>query len=873
MEIKKLPNGLRCVFVENTASDVVSVQIWIKCGSVYESEGEFGVSHFIEHLLFKGTRKHFMGEVAKIIESLGGDLNAFTAKEYTCYYVTLPSIHFEKGLETLKELVFFPTFDANEIEAEREVILEEIRRYQDIPGSVASDNYFEIHFKGHPYARPILGYEAVIKNIKRDDIINYYKRFYTASNSVLVVCGNVKKEYATERSSEMFAELSDVKHTVLNIEEAISKDVQSAKNEEMDVKEAIFEFGFPAPGLLHNDTPTLDVLSIILGQGESSRLFKSLRLDKGLVTSVGSYSYTPIYGGTFSIVFTFESGTKNVIKKLKDIFEAINTEVNAIRKGEFTDEEISKAKNILFSDKVYERETVDGYGRKLGSLVSVTGGFDFEDEYFRKLNLVSKAGIIDAVNKYFNVGTVTFSSIVPKGAGVDTSEYLNIFNKKMIEPTGKGKTSAKKDVSSRPSVDSCCMFSDKFTVEQPKIIKHKSGARIVTRRVTSTPLVSFKMYFNGGVLLENAENHGICNLLSRTIMFGADDLSFEDIVGATDSTASMLQGFSGRSAIGLTLECIKPFFPEMLDILGKMVLDAKFEKKYFNTEKKIIQDEIKTIQDNLSRYARILFLEKLYQDHPYSLEPIGTIESLDKISREKVLALYKKVFSPDNMVISVVGDFDEKMLQDWSDRLLKGLGDRKFRMPDIKKVAEQKEPRTVKFTKETKQAHIFFGYKTCTLSSKDMYVIRVLSSILSGQSGRLFMNLRDKQSLAYTVTPIEMFGPEPGYFAIYIATDNSKIEKAIKEIRRELLELKDHKVTEDELSRAKNFIMGRHAISMQSYSEQALNMALDELFGLGYDSIFDYSNNIMAVSSQDILTVANKYFVDKKENLAIVFNK
>ncbi len=873
MEIKKISNGLSCIFVDNSASDVVSVQLWIKCGSVYEKEGEFGVSHFIEHLLFKGTRKHGVGEVAKVIESLGGDLNAFTAKEYTCFYITLPSIHFEEGLSTLKELVFFPSFDAQEIEAEREVILEEIRRYQDIPGSVVSDNYFELQFKGHPYAKPILGYEDIIKSIKREDIFNYYKQFYKASNSILVVCGNIRKNDALNISEKLLCELDSDKTPINKIKEAVPSNSAVAQNVEMDVKESIFEFGYPTPGLLHKDIPALDVLAIILGQGESSRLFKNLRLDKGIVTSISSYAYTPVYGGVFGIAFTLESEKNGFVKKLEKIFSEINTEINNISNGDFLESEIEKAKNILLSEKVYERETVEGYARKLGHLVSTTGSFDFDDIYFKALSKVTKQDVIKVLNKYVDANKVTLSSVVPKGHGHSSDEYLSILKNNMATKIGTKATRKEKSEHARPKIDSCCEFDKKFVVEKAKIIKHKSGAKIITRRLTSTPLVSLKIIVKGGVLIETPETNGICRLLARTVMFGAGDLTFEDIAGAVDSTASTLLAFGGRNSVGITLECIKPFLSEMLSITGKIMLDAKFEDTYFETEKKIIQDEIRSTQDNLSRYANILFSKTLYQDHPYSLEASGTVESVEKLLRDDVIALYKKIFTPKNMVVSVVGDFNEEDVLSWVDSLLVKLSDHRFAVPSIKELSEQTEPRSTKFTKDTKQAHIFLGYKTCDVVSKDMYPIRVLASVLSGQSGRLFMNLRDRQSLAYTVTPVEMFGPQPGYFAVYIATENSKVDKAIKEIKRELSELKSGEIDQDELARAKNFIMGKHAIAMQSYGEQASNMALDELFGLGYDSIFNYSNNVMSVSAQNILEVANKYFIDEKENLAIVSNK
>ena len=183
---------------------------------------------------------------------------------------------------------------------------------------------------------------------------------------------------------------------------------------------------------------------------------------------------------------------------------------------------------------------------------------------------------------------------------------------------------------------------------------------------------------------------------------------------------------------------------------------------------------------------------------------------------------------------------------------------------------EQSKDRIIKFKKETQQAHIYLAYKTCSLSSRDRFALNVLYAVLAGQSGRLFVNLRDKQSLAYSVAPLEMFGIDTGLFAFYIASENNKIDKAISGIRKEIDLARNYKITELELERAKNFLIGRHAISMQSLYEQTSAMAFDEAYGLGYSSIMDYSEEIMRINSEDVMKIANKYFTDGGENLAIV---
>ena len=370
-----------------------------------------------------------------------------------------------------------------------------------------------MHFKGHPYSRPILGYENIIRNIKREDIVDYYKRFYEPSNSILVVCGNVRQKDALSISEKLFAELTDKRIPKNEIKEAMLKDGAVAKNVEMDVKESIFEFGYPIPGLLHKDIPALDVLAIILGQGESSRLFQNLRLDKGLVTGISSYSYTPVYGGVFGIAFSLESEKNGFINKLEKIFYEINIEINNIINGDFLETEIDKAKNILLSEKVYERETVEGYARKLGHLVSVTGSFGFDDIYFKDLAKVTKKDIAHVLKKYVDVNKVTLSSVVPNGQGHSADEYLNILTSNMVCKTGTTTKKQEKTVDTRPNIDSCSSFDKKLWVEKAKIIQHQSGAKIITRKLTSTPLVSLKIIVKGGVLIETPKTNGICSLL------------------------------------------------------------------------------------------------------------------------------------------------------------------------------------------------------------------------------------------------------------------------------------------------------------------------------------------------------------------------
>ena len=878
MKAKILANGLNSIVVKNPSSDVVSLQLWVSCGSVCESDKEYGVSHFIEHLLFKGTEKHGVGEVAREVESLGGDLNAFTAKEYTCYYITLSSMHMEKGLSILKDLVFCPTFIQEEIDSEREVIVEEIRRYQDMPGSVASDNFFDIHFKGHPYSRPILGYEKIIRSITRDEIKGYYSKFYTPSNCILIVCGNVDTVDKTFGViDKTFGDLRTAERVKCSVSEVRPKTNKSCKVQTMDVNELNIVFGFPIPGLMHEDIPALDVLGIVLGQGDSSRLVKALRVEQGIVTYISSYAYTPKYGGAFNISFSLDGTSGKSESRIKSILTSIYEEIEKL-KNNINMDEIEKAKTILLSDKVYEREKVEGLASKLGHLISTTGGVEFEKQYFDGLRKIQKSDIISMLGKYMDTSKVSISAVVPKQEKIDDKSLAKIFDES-FKLSGVVSSAAKEEskaYESRSSVvdsitaDNDYDFSSNIIVEVPKIIKHPSGARIIVRKMSATPLVSMKILMPGGVLYENDSNQGISNLMARTLTFGADDLSFSDLANIIDSTASSLNSFSGRNSIGLSIDVMKPFFMDILSVTSKILLKPNFKQEYFDNEKKIIEDEIRATEDNLGQYSKQLLLKTMYKEHPYRFEILGTIDNVRKFKRSDVMDFYKMLLSPERMIFSVVGDFDEQQLLNWVDDTISKISRDSAALPVVREEPAQTENRIAKFKKESKQAHIFIAYKTCGLRSNDKYALSLLDAILGGQSGRLFLDLRDKQSLAYTVAPVELYGPDTGYFGAYIASENSKIDKAIDEIRKQISRVKSEKISEDEMERAKNFIIGRHAISMQSFSEQSTTMGFDEMFGNGYDSMFAYSRDILAVTANDIKLVANKYFKDGAENTAVV---
>ena len=376
MKLKKfkLKNQLQVLLVESRKSPVVSVQMWVRTGSADEKKGEEGISHFIEHLLFKGTRKYKSGEIASLVEGSGGELNAYTSYDQTVFYVTIASSKSDVALDVISEMMGFPEFDPKEIDNERGVVIEEIKRGEDSLGSVAWKELFSTVFKKHTYKTPIIGFDKNIEEFTSKKIKNYYNTRYVPSNMFLVVTGDFESPEMKKKVDQYFGEFKAHKLDPRKRPKEAAQKSPRTQLIKTKFKKTQAYLAWRSPSIHSADVPALDVLSMIVGTGDSSRLAKKLRLDNLLANSVGSMAYTPADEGVFAFVMTGEPET--LPKAMK---ESLDVALDIMREPP-SQEEMKKALAILSSEDIYAMETVDGLSRKIGS-----DQFYMKDpEYFKK---------------------------------------------------------------------------------------------------------------------------------------------------------------------------------------------------------------------------------------------------------------------------------------------------------------------------------------------------------------------------------------------------------------------------------------------------------------------------------------------------------
>ncbi|WP_462137300.1 M16 family metallopeptidase [Candidatus Mycalebacterium sp.] len=297
----KLKNGLTVILEPNHSSPVAAINVWVKVGSACEGAGEGGIAHFREHMFFKGTSTLASGELALEVESSGGRINAHTSFDQTVYHITGASRSLDRSIDLLADSVTNPVFDPGEIKKEIEVVLEEIRRDKDFPESVMSKRLFASAYEKHPYGLPILGTAKSVSSFTRGKVLGFNRKWYSPSNMVVVVTGDFEKSEVLARVKKRFGTLKERKAASCSVRETAGRKSPSVSVLKKEVNEGYFGLAFRIPGLKGEDVAALDVVSEAMGEGESSRLFRVVREEKGLVNNIYSYAYAPRMGGIFVV--------------------------------------------------------------------------------------------------------------------------------------------------------------------------------------------------------------------------------------------------------------------------------------------------------------------------------------------------------------------------------------------------------------------------------------------------------------------------------------------------------------------------------------------------------------------------------------------
>ena len=841
-----LDNGLHAVVKESHRAPVVAVQVWVKAGSVYETDREAGLTHLIEHMIFKGTEKRGPGKIAGEIEGVGGQINAYTSLDYTVYHCVVPKDYLGTALDVLSDAIFHSKFDPGELEREKKVVLEEIRMREDQPRTRLSRLVMNTSYSVYPYRRPVIGFPETVSSFTRDDILKYMARRYRPCQMSVVVVGDCEGKDALEEIEKFFgkAPAQPADSVVLPVEPE-QKQVRVA-SETMEIKDGYMAVAFSGVADFNSpDAPVLDVLAALLGSGESSRLSLALKDRMQLVHSVDASAFTPAGPGLFEIFLTLAPD------KAQAALSQLFAELALVSQKGVSREELERARIQVETSFVYSQETMEGEARKVGVFTTLSGDPAAETEYLTRVRSVTAQDLVRVAEKVFKKAHANVVMVMPEGQVPELD--LNATATVPAEPADEKKEPA-------ISVTGVETSYAENLVHPVRKVTLSNGLTLIIESAPEVPTVSVRFVCLGGLRYETPETNGIFNFLASTWTRGTTFRNAQTISSIIEGLGGRIKGFSGQNTYGLEARFLSQNLDKGLDLFGEILLRPSFPEDEVEKQRTLILARIRQQDDYLPGVTIREFRRLLFSPHPYGMNPLGTPETVRSIHSADLKAAYRKFTSPEHSVMAVVGDVDpaelttkiESMLGQWR-------AAEQAVLPSPPPPAPLESPRSITLKRESQQTHIVLGFPGTTLTSPDRYALDVLSAILSGQGGRLFMNLRDKESLAYSVTSLESPGLDYGSFAFYIGCAPTKKNQAQKAMWREIYRIIGDPVSEAELERARNWLAGRHEIGLQTHGAKALDMALNELYGLGYDYSATYVRRIREVTRAQVMDAARKY--------------
>ncbi len=810
-QLHTLPNGLKIVTEENHSSKVIAAGIWVKVGSADESEKEAGISHLIEHMTFRGSKRYKSGELAKIVEENGGRINAFTSKSETVFHFVVASKQFGKVFPVFADAVINPTFNSSLLAKEKKPVLEEYRMDRDEPSRRFMNAAISESYGVKRYGRPTIGYPDNVKRFTRADLLRYHNKWYLPNNMIVVVVGNFDTASMVKQIQKIFEKLK--RSTVIHKRPAAEpRHFKFFHINAPSESEHLF-LSYPIPSIKNTDSAKLDLLAEILGGSSSSRLSESLIETGPLADSVYAYAMTPEYPGLFIIQAVSEP--KNVIP----VYKIILAQIRKIQIDGISKQELSDAKLSLIADFIRRRSTIPGRAMQLGQF-AIMNMLNFESQYIKRLKATTQTDIKQMARRYLNPNRLTVGTLYKK----------QIVSAAVIKKLSLQKISA----------------VNRFVL--------KNGIRVIIKENHSSETSSIFAVFKGGQLLEPKGKAGISHLTAAMLTRGSKGLKRKEILEQLDKTAASINGFSGRNSLGLSGNFLSRFFKSDFRLFAGLLLHPVFPNNQLKIVKKETLDSIKREKEQLTTLLFKNVNKYIYNNHPYSLDELGDADTIKAIKRNDLINFYKKIDVPKNMVISIVGDIDTKIA-------LQAVRDAFGNMKSGKTVSYpsytvKPEYKPIYLHKDALQSNIAYSWITEGIKSKAYPVLDIISAALSGQSGILFTDLRDKHGTSYVVTSFLRPGIGIGSFTIYLATKKGNLKYSLTLLNKELIKLKSG-LSKKRIDAAKRYLVGNIRLSLLSNSAQAQNYSLNELYGLGYLYNRKYYKRIKAITDKEINNTMN----------------
>lgn len=781
-----------------------AIYLWLPRGAASERPDELGLAHLLEHMLFKGAGGHGVSEAATRIEGMGGDLNAFTSYEQTVLHATVPAGSEARAIALLCEMAFAPRLDPDELEREKGVVIEEIRGAADDPTDLLAERLRARLHRGHPYGRPILGTETTVRALSAEAMRRFHRAHHRPGEAMLVVAGPVDPA-AIEAAASAAFDAADPGDTEAPPPRAAATP-QPGAFVLRGFEERTVELAWALPGLKHPDLAALDLLASGLGDGDSAVLTRRLRDELGLAVDAWAALETEPDRGVLVVGAHARPG------RTADCARALMEEVQRVAAEGLPAAALRRARRGILTSRIWERETVDGRASRLAWYLATFGDAAEEQRYEARIQAVRAEDVQAVATRWLRPEGVVAGAVV-----------------------------SGRELSARRLAEAVRREPAPAAVPDPRPTTHfvrrvlACGAVVVIEPDPNAEVAALSLVGVGGSLAEPVRAGGLSSAWSAVVTRGAGDLDAASLAAEVEDRAGSLRAWRARNSLGLELRFPEAAFAEGIDLLGEVLLRPAFPQD----ELARAQDDLDEARDGLLHddpggLAWSLAWEALYPGHPWGRSALGTERSVRRITRGGLLAFHRRCLVGRNLVLGIAGAVEPDEVVARLDRVLARLPAGES-YPAAPPLVPPTLHRRLRRRSEREQAHLVMAFPAAGHGDPRAPAQRLLEGVLGGQSGRLFLRVREDRGLAYDVNASASEGLGGGTLLVSAAVDARRRAEAWTAIDEALRELRDTPLSAEELARVQARVVDGAVLGLQRASDRAGHLAAAERYGPGAD--------------------------------------
>lgn len=841
----RLKNGLTVYIIRDSRFPLVCTRLFVGTGSANETAEQAGISHVLEHMVFKGTGKRPKGQVARDVESLGGYLNAATSFDKTWFITDMPAKHWKTGMDVVKDMAFHPSLDPAELEAEKDVIVSELKGGDDTPTRRLFEDLQVAGLAHTVYGRPIIGFEKTIRAVTADDLRAYIRTWYQPQNMMLLVAGDIDPKAVLAHAEELFG---DLKNDTILPEPAPVQLEGAAGGPRVEVtygpwNKVYLGIALPAPALGDQRSIDLDVLAYALGGDGTSQFYRKYRYEKQLVDSISVGNMSLNRAGLFYMVAQLDAD------KVEPFWQEFTRDLAALDAGKITPDVIERARFNYEDGMDRASETLDGLTSWKATVQFELGGPQGEANVRHALAAVDSARLRQAQDLWLRPDQVRVRVLAPEKAKLPDLDAILQRN----WPA--------------PAVERQKAAAAAEKVGKREIVDLGQGRTVILQPDRTIPYVSLEILRPGGNALLKPADQGLAQLTAATLTDGCGTRDLDAMERFVAERAASLSASAGVQSFTVSLTGPARFNADYFALLGDLLHKPTFAEKDVRRQADTLKAALVRRQDNPMSFMGSKINGFLFPGgQPYGFDGLGTAENQDRFGPGDVQAFWKQQ-NAQPWILSVAGDFDrEKVLA-----FARSLPVPTAPAVDVPQPTWGADKRLPLSLPGRQQAHLLLAFHAVPLDHPDAPALMLLESVLSGQSGLLFNKLRDEQGLGYTVTAFYRSLPEAGFMAFYIGTTPRNLDVARQGFSGIIKDIKTDLLPAELLAKGLNRMEGSYYRGRQSLGARADEAASERLLGQPQDFQKRLLEKAAKVTPEQLREVARKYLlVDKMYEVTLL---